>query len=105
MDFLKFKFKKDFILLGYRENSYTDKKGNLVEQYIFNIAYEYEKYRGLATGQAYISKDAVKDITLDDKIEKVIFESTCSYNKKLKRLYIEKIDSIKDERGALVCGL
>lgn len=105
MDFLKFTFKKDFILLGYRENSYTNSKGELVEQYIFNIAYEYDKYRGLAIGQAYISKDAVKDITLDDKIEKVIFESTCSYNKKLKRLYIEKIDSIKDERGALICGL
>lgn len=103
--FQKFNFSKDFILLGYRENCYLDKKGEVVEQLILNIAYEYDKYKGLAIGQAYIKKDVLKDITLDDKIENSIFHATCSYNKKLKRLYIESIDSITDERGALICGL
>lgn len=89
-------FPKNFILLGYRENEYENKKGEKVEQYILNIAYEYEKYKGLYIGQAYVSKEVMKDINLDEHFENTIFHATCSYYKPLKRLYIEKINSMEE---------
>lgn len=94
-----FTFPKDFIVLGYRENKYTNKQGKEIEQYILNIAYEYEKYKGLYIGQAYISKEVLGDIKLEDYFENAVFHATCSYYKPLKRLYIEKINSIDEEKG------
>lgn len=91
-------FKKKFILLGYRLNSY-EKDGKTVEQYILDIAYEYDKYMGLHVGQAYIKTENIGDLVLSDYFEDFIFDATCSYNKKYKRLYIEKIDSVTDTRG------
>ena len=94
-----YKFPKDFIVLGYRYNEYTNKKVEKVEQYILNIAYEYEKITGLQIGEAYISKEVLGDITLDDKLEGTVFHATCSYYKPLKRLFIEKINSVDTEKG------
>ena len=89
-------FEKDFIILGYRENDYTNSKGEKVEQYIINIAYIYDKYTGLHVSQSYITKDKLEGISLNDLLENYLFKATCSYNKKLKRLYIEKINSYEE---------
>ena len=93
-EYNNYTFNKDFIVLGYRYNEYTNKKDEQVEQYILNIAYEYEKIIGLQIGEAYISKEVLGDITLDDKLEGTVFHATCSYYKPLKRLFIEKINSV-----------
>lgn len=93
---MTYTFTKDFIVLGYRENTYTDKQGNCIEQYILNIAYSYDKYHGLHVGQAYVKRDLLKDIDLTEKLEDFLFHAVCSYNKRLQRLYVEKIVSIED---------
>ena len=92
---MKFTFDKKFIVLGYRENSYT-KDDKLIEQYILNIAFEYEKYKGLHVGQAFVSKEVFKDINIGEHFENTLFNATCSYNKNLKRLYIENINSMEE---------
>ena len=98
-EYNNYTFNKDFIVLGYRYNEYTNKKDEKVEQYILDIAYEYEKVTGLKTGEAYISKEALGDIALDDNLQDAVFHATCSYFKPLKRLFIEKINSVDTEKG------
>lgn len=92
-------FVKEITLVGIRKemNTYIDKKGKEVNQYIIDVYSEYdEKYIGYHVSSAYISTEVVGEYNLSDMIGQTL-KVSCSYFKPLKRLYIEKIIEVVGE--------
>ncbi len=79
-----------FKLLGYKENNYTDKDGKTVEQYLLNVCYEHKNYTGLFVRQVYVDKSRFGDVDIAQCLYGD-FTAECLYNKRLERVYIQKI--------------
>ncbi len=90
---MEYTFNRKFTIVGYKDNSYENKKGNTVEQYILNVLCEHENYVGYYVRQIYANKKVLGNLKLEDYFGMEV-NAKCSYYKPLNRMYLEKVDTI-----------